>query len=100
MLRLIVFLYILPSVLRLVSSAPSSRYFENSTSFANLLANSVFERDLDDESNDHSDIVRMAAIGDSYSAGIGAGNRLGSISDIKCKTHANPSFVANNDRRT
>lgn len=32
--------------------------------------------DDDDGITDHSDYVRMAAIGDSYSAGIGAGDKL------------------------
>ncbi|KAF5635566.1 integrin alpha n-terminal [Fusarium sp. NRRL 25303] len=40
-------------------------------------------QDRDDKkSNDQLNIKRLAAIGDSYSAGIGAGDRLGSIFDV------------------
>lgn len=41
----------------------------------------ISERADDFDEDDHSDVIRMAAIGDSYSAGIGAGDRLGSIGD-------------------
>ena len=45
---------------------------------------------------DLSSIKKLAAIGDSYSAGIGAGNRLGSIFDAFTKGNgmfASPEFI-------
>jgi hypothetical protein len=42
----------------------------------------LLSRDDEFDDTDLSFIKRMAAIGDSYSAGIGAGNRLGSVFDL------------------
>lgn len=38
--------------------------------------------DAEFDPSDLSFITKMAAVGDSYSAGIGAGNKLGSLSDL------------------
>lgn len=71
-------------VLRPVFGAPSRRFLKNDTSIngMSLLSASLFARDDVIDVTDHSDILRMAAIGDSYSAGIGAGSKLGGITDV------------------
>lgn len=51
--------------------------------FGRMTHSTLFGRqDNDFDEYDFSNIKKMAAIGDSYSAGIGAGNRLGQALDI------------------
>lgn len=48
-----------------------------SDNFASMPMNSLFQRDdIDFDANDLSFIKKIAAVGDSYSAGIGAGSLL------------------------
>ncbi|KAF5019289.1 hypothetical protein F66182_8707 [Fusarium sp. NRRL 66182] len=49
---------------------------------------------------DLSDITKLAAVGDSYSAGIGAGSRLGGVDDWWCSRydHAYPNLVHQDSR--
>lgn len=56
--------------------APRRKNWHNATSFNSLMVRD----DVDFDASDLSWITKMAAIGDSYSAGIGAGDKLGSIS--------------------
>ncbi|OAR01499.1 hypothetical protein LLEC1_05006 [Akanthomyces lecanii] len=67
----------------------------------------IWTRDEDFDESDLSFITRMAAVGDSYSAGIGAGSHLGSIldaldpqSDWACRRYdsAYPSLLNTDDR--
>ena len=44
-----------------------------------MLSRPIWARDEDFDESDLSFITRLAAVGDSYSAGIGAGSHLGSI---------------------
>lgn len=44
-----------------------------------MLSSPIWERDEDFDESDLSFITRLAAVGDSYSAGIGAGSHLGNI---------------------
>lgn len=46
---------------------------------ASIPSNPVWTRDDDFDESDLSFITKLAAVGDSYSAGIGAGDRLGTI---------------------
>jgi hypothetical protein len=56
--------------------------YRNVLGNASLNTDQLFGRDIEDfDPADLSFITKMAAIGDSYSAGIGAGDRLGSIVD-------------------
>jgi hypothetical protein len=51
-------------------------------------------QDRDDKNKgDQLNIKKLAAIGDSYSAGIGAGNRLGSIFDVLKEGNGKCTFV-------
>ena len=60
-----------------VISAPSHERF-SALSVDSLLG----KRDDDFDPNDLSFITKLAAVGDSYSAGIGAGSRLGGLDGI------------------
>lgn len=53
----------------------------------------MWTRDDDFDESDLSFITKLAAVGDSYSAGIGAGDRLGSIFDA-LDPHSGVSFFA------
>ncbi|KAH6712549.1 SGNH hydrolase-type esterase domain-containing protein [Leptodontidium sp. MPI-SDFR-AT-0119] len=97
---------LLLAFVRSIGAFPSSSSFPI---YRNLAMNGSFEaRNLmsrqDDDVFDPSDlsfITRLAAIGDSYSAGIGAGDRLGSLgerwSNRRCD-QAYPNLINNDER--
>ncbi|KAI2733367.1 CAZyme family GH135 [Penicillium roqueforti] len=69
---------------------------------ASLNTEHLFGRDTTDEFDpaDLSFITKMAAIGDSYSAGIGAGGRLGSYGDWACSRYDNAyPYLIHTDER-
>ncbi|KAJ3467994.1 hypothetical protein MRS44_005558 [Fusarium solani] len=68
--------------------------------FGSMSMNSLFQRDEDFEPEDLSFIKKIAAVGDSYSAGIGAGSLLLGINEIRCRRydHSYP-YLVNQDER-
>ncbi len=58
------------------TSFPSHGSIQRNSS---MLSRPIWARDEDFDESDLSFITRLAAVGDSYSAGIGAGSHLGSI---------------------
>ncbi|KAL6864240.1 SGNH hydrolase-type esterase domain-containing protein [Trichoderma novae-zelandiae] len=78
-----------------------------SRKIASMRLNAMWERDDDFDESDLSFIKKLAAIGDSYSAGIGAGDRLGTIlnaldphSDWACSRYDNAyPYLINEDGR-
>lgn len=64
-----------------------SSYLSLATNTSAVSNNLLLQRDDDDfDPDDLSFIKRIAAIGDSYSAGIGAGDRIGTSSGVYCAT--------------
>lgn len=69
-----------------VTCKSSARYvtyhdYAPGTNNASMSINLEPRDDAEFDPSDLSSIVNIAAVGDSYSAGIGAGDRLGSVSD-------------------
>lgn len=58
-----------------------AKYKSSDTTSPDLTSRDDDDDDDDFDPSDLSSLVNIAAIGDSYSAGIGAGNRLGSVLD-------------------
>ncbi|RSL78301.1 hypothetical protein CEP51_008323 [Fusarium floridanum] len=69
--------------------------------FGSMSMNSLFQRDEDFETDDLSFIKKIAAVGDSYSAGIGAGSPLlPGLDELDCRRydHAYPRLVSQDER--
>ncbi|RSL80996.1 hypothetical protein CEP52_017292, partial [Fusarium oligoseptatum] len=69
--------------------------------FGSMSMNSLFQRDEDFETDDLSFIKKIAAVGDSYSAGIGAGSPLlPGLDELDCRRydHAYPKLVSQDER--
>ncbi|KAH7006558.1 SGNH hydrolase-type esterase domain-containing protein [Fusarium venenatum] len=88
----------------MLSAAVPTTCMPTSENLASTLFSSLFLRADDDIDTfyfeDLSDITKLAAVGDSYSAGIGAGDRLSGVDNWWCSRydHAYPNLV-NQDTR-